>query len=112
MAAPGVGWLCSIEHGTAMASGGVERRLAASTLEEAMRRAEVSPSGLAVRAGVSRALVRDHLRGAKQPSVAQRARSVRSLGLEPVVDLVPACRPMALHELGHHLVDEVDEARR
>lgn len=89
-----------------------ERRIAASTLEEAMYRAEVSASGLAARAGVSRALVRDYLRGAKQPSVAQLARLVRSLGLEPVVDLVPAYRAMTLRGLGDHLVDDVDETRR
>lgn len=90
----------------------VERRLAASTLEEAMHRSGTSPSGLAARAGVSRALVRDYLRGAEQPSVAQLARLVRSLGLEPVVDLVPAYRPTTLRELGDHLVDEADETRR
>lgn len=69
-------------------------------------------AGLAARAGVSRAPVRDCLRSAKQPSAARLARLVRSLGLQPVVDLVPAYRPMTLRELGHHLVDEVDEARR
>lgn len=77
-----------------------------------MSRAGVSPAGLAERAGVSRALVRDYLRGAKQPSVAQLARLVRSLGLEPVVDLVPAYRPMTLHDLGSFLADEPDESRR
>ena len=94
----------------------VERDLAAVTLGEAMSRAGVSPAGLAERAGVSRTLLRDYLRdylrGAKQPSVAQLARLVRSLGLEPVVDLVPAYRPMTAHDLGSLLADEPDEGRR
>lgn len=86
--------------------------LAATTLQEALTRCGLTPAQLASRAGVSRALVHDYLRGAKQPSVAQLARLVRALGLEPVIDLVPAYRPMALRQLADSLAEEHSEPRR
>ena len=90
----------------------VERGLAAATLEDALHRSGVTPARLASRAGVSRALVHDYLRGAKQPSVAQLARLVRSLDLEPVIELVPSYRPLTMVELGVLLHREGSKSRR
>lgn len=90
----------------------IEQDLASATIQEAMDRTGTTPARLAARSGVSRALVRDYLRGAKQPSVAQLARLVRSLGLEPVIDLVPAYQPLTLAELGGQLRSESSESRR
>ena len=88
-----------------------ERGLAAATIEDALHQTGTTPARLAARAGVSRALVRDYLLGAKQPSVAQLARLVRSLGLEPIIDLVPAYRPLTMVELGAQLSQEPESRR-
>lgn len=90
----------------------VDRGLAGSTLRDALARSGRSAAALAAASGASRALVNDYLSGAKQPSVAQLARLLRSLGFETVIDLVPAYAPLTLQELGAALAVEPAEARR
>lgn len=70
--------------------------LAATALTEALERSGLTQAQLAERAGVSRALVRNYLRGAHQPSVPQLDRLLRAAGQQLEVTV----RPLQWHDPG------------
>jgi len=59
----------------------IVRMTAARVLADALRRSGLSKRELCTRAGLSRALLDDYLKGAKEPSYAQVDRIVRAAGL-------------------------------
>jgi DNA-binding phage protein len=65
-------------------------RLAAALLQEAQRRSGLTPSAWATKAGMSRALLHNYLRGRHQPSLPQLDRLLRAAGQELRVDVRPA----------------------
>lgn len=67
--------------------------LAARLLREAQRRRDLTPSSWATKAGVSRALLHNYLRGRHQPSLPQLDRLLRAAGQELQVDIRPLTSP-------------------
>src|ERR1700710_2631061 len=85
--------------------------LAAGLLQEAQRRSELTPSAWATKAGVSRALLHNYLRGRHQPSLPQLDRLLRAAGQELRIGLRPVptwSDPGAAHE---HRPSRVEHGR-
>lgn len=93
-------------------STGVERALAAATLELALHRVGWTAPELARRAGVSRALLHDYLRGRKQPSVVKLASLLRVTGVELRLELTGGSLALTLAEIAELIAATEDDRRR
>lgn len=88
-----------------------DRAVSSTVLRDGLLRSGLTAAQLARRAGVSRALLRDYLLGAKQPTVPQLRRILGAAGLELTLQLTPRYVPLSLARLAEEL-QKTDGERR
>ena len=88
-----------------------DRGISPMALHDGLMHSGLTPAELARRSGVSRALLRDYMLGAKQPSVPQLRRILRAAGLDLTVQLAPRYVPLSLARLAEELPGSHGERR-